>query len=44
MQNSIKVKLTLSRDEKILARAKKYCTKNKISLSSLVEWFLFEFI
>ena len=40
----MKVKLTLSIDEKILAGAKKYCAKNKISLSSLVEKFLIEFI
>jgi predicted HicB family RNase H-like nuclease len=40
----MKKKLTLSIDEKILARAKKKCAKEKISLSSLVEGFLLQFI
>jgi predicted HicB family RNase H-like nuclease len=40
----MKKKLTLSIDEKILARAKKYCAKNKISLSSLIEQILIDFI
>jgi hypothetical protein len=40
----MKKKLTLSIDEKILDRGKKYCVKNKISLSSLIEQILIDFI
>jgi predicted HicB family RNase H-like nuclease len=40
----MKKRLTLSIDEKILVRAKKKCAKEKISLSSLVEKFLIQFI
>lgn len=40
----MKKRLTLSIDSKILAKAKKKCAKEKISLSSLVEKFLIQFV